>query len=154
MAATLLMNDAPKLAAEMQYLAPCSAFGMPSHALAISQTQNRVPEVGADRWWRIQQPLAICSQKFRPVHSVEYAPEYTRWLQETGTWRESSEVHYSTVLRVSQQLPETWWSWPRGHFRYRKVPGTARETSLSEATTVAWEESSGTQNRAFIFFFS
>lgn len=49
MAPTLLMNDAPKLAAEMQYLAPRSAFVMPSHALAISQTQNRVPEDGADR---------------------------------------------------------------------------------------------------------
>lgn len=49
MAATLLMNDVPKLAAEMQYLAPRSAFVMPSHALAISQTQNRVPEDGANR---------------------------------------------------------------------------------------------------------
>lgn len=48
-APTLLMNDSLKLAAEMQHPAPRSAFLMPSHALTISQTQNRVPEDGVDR---------------------------------------------------------------------------------------------------------
>lgn len=107
-APTLLMNDSLKLAAEMQHPAPCSAFVMPSHALTVSQTQNRVPEVGADRRWSVQQPWVICSQQFRPVYSVKYAPEYVLWLsRETGAWRESSEVLYCTVLRVSNQWPET-----------------------------------------------
>lgn len=48
-APTLLMNDSLKSAAKTQRPAPCSAFVMPSHALTISQTQNRVPEDGADR---------------------------------------------------------------------------------------------------------
>ncbi|KAL1788045.1 hypothetical protein HispidOSU_012639, partial [Sigmodon hispidus] len=50
-AATLLMNDFSKFAAKIQRPASCSAFVMPSHALTISQTQNQVPEDGADRWW-------------------------------------------------------------------------------------------------------
>lgn len=41
---------------------------MQSHALTISQTQNRVPENGVDRWWSVQQPWVICSWWFRPVY--------------------------------------------------------------------------------------
>jgi hypothetical protein len=45
---TLLMNDSLKSAGKMYHPASRSAFVMPSHALTISQTQNRVPEDGGD----------------------------------------------------------------------------------------------------------
>ena len=44
-APALLMNDSRKLAAQTEQAAPRSAFVMQSHALTISQTQNRVPRV-------------------------------------------------------------------------------------------------------------
>lgn len=48
-APTLLMSGLLKRVAKKQNAAPHSAFVMPSHALAISQTQNRVPDYGVER---------------------------------------------------------------------------------------------------------
>lgn len=44
-APVLLMNDSPKLVAKTQHAAPCSAFVMQSHALAIFQHKIEFPRL-------------------------------------------------------------------------------------------------------------